>query len=227
MQALQVLQPKNQKTDHLSPPLHRLSLSLTHIQDPEISLDNVNGTGHISFKGKAHSHATGPEEHGYSIELDLFGEIDPADSKQATTDRTILLIIAKKEEGPHWPRLLKEKGKVPQYIKTDWSKWVDEDDEEEAAAAGGGDAGDMMGGLPPGFDMSQLQNFTNFNAMGGGDGGGMGGMPGGGDMASMMAGMGMGGMGGMDADAMAGMGLGGGDSDDDEEEEDDMPELVA
>lgn len=171
-------------------------------------MDNVNGTGHVSFKGKAHSHATGPEEHGYSIELDLFGEIDPADSKQAKTDRTILLLIAKKEEGPHWPRLLKEKGKVPQYIKTDWSKWVDEDEEDEADGNG-----DMMGGLPPGFDMSQLSNFTNFNAMGGG-GGGMGGM----DMASMMAGMGMGaGSGGMN-DA------GEGDSSDDD---DDLPELVA
>lgn len=95
----------------------------------------------------------GPEEHVYSIELTLFGEIDADDVKQASTDRTVTLVIAKKEVGPYWPRLLKEKGRVPQYLKTDWSKWVDEDEVEEEKLGGAEDFG--------GFDMSQLQNFTN------------------------------------------------------------------
>ena len=109
------------------------------------------------FKGKAHSHATGPEEHQYELDLDLYDEINPDDVKQHTTDRTISLFIGKKEEGPFWPRLLKAGGKAPLYVKADWDKWVDEDEEEEAP--------DLMSG----FDMSALQN------LGGGGGGGAGG----------------------------------------------------
>ena len=49
-------------------------------------------------------------------DLELNGEIVKEDSKQAVTDRTITLVIAKKDEG-HWPRLLKAAGKSPQHIK--------------------------------------------------------------------------------------------------------------
>ena len=59
--------------------------------------------------------------------------------------------------GEHWPRLLKDTGKVGRNIKVDWNKWVDEDEEEDK---------------PDDFDMSQLQNLQQF----GGDG--AGGMPG-------------------------------------------------
>ena len=63
--------------------------------------------------------------------------------------------------GEHWPRLLKDTGKVGRNIKVDWNKWVDEDEEDDK---------------PDDFDMSQLQNMQQF---GGGMGGGMGGMGGG------------------------------------------------
>ncbi len=78
--------------------------------------------------------------------------------------------------GEHWPRLLKETGKVGRNIKVDWNKWVDEDEEEDK---------------PDDLDMSQLQNLQQF---GGGGMGGMGGMPG---MAGMGGMPGMAGMGGM------------------------------
>ena len=64
--------------------------------------------------------------------------------------------------GEHWPRLLKDSGKVGRNIKVDWNKWVDEDEEDEK---------------PDNFDMSQFQNLQNF-----GGAGGAGGMPGLGDM---------------------------------------------
>ena len=179
---------------------------------------------------------TGPEEHQYALDLDLYGEIDTEDVKQVTTDRTITLVISKKEEGPHWPRLLKTAGKTPQYVKADWDKWVDEDDEDEMADDGG----------MAGFDPSMMQQFQNMGGAGGGmggmmggggmGGGGMGGMPG---MAELMASMGGGGgggggMGGMppgfDMSSLGDLAAGGGgafadDDEDEEDDDDDMPAL--
>lgn len=69
--------------------------------------------------------------------------------------------------GEHWPRLLKETGKVGRNIKVDWNKWVDEDEEEDK---------------PDDLDMSQLQNLQQFGGGGMPGMGGMGGMPGMADM---------------------------------------------
>lgn len=113
----------------------------------------------------------GPEEHKYVLDLELYGEIDASDVKKAVTDRTITLVIAKKEEGPYWPRLLKATGKTPQYIKADWDKWVDEDEEDEAEDPFKGmDFSSMGGGFNPmdfasmagdgGLDMSKLGDLA-------------------------------------------------------------------
>lgn len=136
-----------------------LTIDVQDCKDPEVHVtnDSEKKSGRVVFKGKAHSHATGPEEHEYELDLELFDEINPGDVKQHSTDRTISLFIGKKEEGPFWPRLLKASGKAPLYVKADWDKWVDEDEEEEAS--------DLMSG----FDMSALQN------LGGGGAGGAGG----------------------------------------------------
>ena len=50
-----------------------------------------------------------------------------------------MFIIKKKEEGPYWPRLLKDSKKV-HWLKADWNKWKDEDedDDEESGPAGAG-----------------------------------------------------------------------------------------
>jgi hypothetical protein len=151
--------------------------------------------------------------------------VDPEDVKQSTTARTITLRIAKKEDGPYWPRLLKAAGKPAPYIKVDWDRWVDEDEEAEDDMAGFEQmGGGGMGGGGMGDMASMMQGM--------GGGGGMG------DMASMMGGMGGGG--GMDmASLMAQMGQGGGggfsmpEGGDEEEEgdgsegDDDLPPLEA
>lgn len=36
----------------------------------------------MSFRGHAHSHATGPDEHAYQLDLELYGEVDDQDIKQ-------------------------------------------------------------------------------------------------------------------------------------------------
>ena len=91
-------------------------------------------------------------------------------------------------EQEYWPRLTKDKVKSP-YIKTDFSKWVDEDEQESTSTA--------------------LDDDMNFGGMGGMGGG----MPGMGGMGGMGGGMpGMGGMGGMGG--IPGLGdMGGGDMD--------------
>lgn len=42
----------------------------------------------------------------------------------------VQLKINKAASGPHWPRLLKESGKV-NWLKTDFSLWMDEEMEDE------------------------------------------------------------------------------------------------
>jgi hypothetical protein len=78
----------------------------------------------------------------------------------------VVLKLRKKDvEQEYWPRLTKEKSKNA-YIKTDFSKWVDEDEQEETN---------------PAAAMDDEMNFGGMD-MGGGIPGMPGGMPGLGDM---------------------------------------------
>ncbi|TPX36524.1 hypothetical protein SmJEL517_g01188 [Synchytrium microbalum] len=180
-----------------------ITINLADVTDPNIKLTPEA----LHFDGISHNQR-------YKVDLEFFKDVDPETSKRNITARSLVFVITKKEQDVEWwPRLLKKSGKTPHYIKTDFSKWRDEDDEEAEGGAGG------EGGNP--FDM----DFSQFSNMGMG-GGGMGGMPGMGGMGGMMGGMP--GMGGMD---MSGMDMGGDDSDDDElpkggeDLEDDLPVL--
>lgn len=129
----------------------------------------------------------------YAFDLDFFSEIDtevrlnprspnkrispharPQNSSKKLNSRALHFVLRKKElKEEYWPRLTKEKARNS-FIKTDFSKWVDEDEQEGVAVeaddfdpmGGAGGGGGMppgmggMGGMPPGM-------------------GGMGGMPGG------------------------------------------------
>jgi len=70
-----------------------------------------------AHRGKAKSHALGADFHDYSLDLDLFGAVDPKASKISATARHVVLVIAKEagSEG-FWPRLTKDNSKHP-YIK--------------------------------------------------------------------------------------------------------------
>jgi prostaglandin-E synthase len=184
-----------------------ITIALPDPIDPKI---NVDASGKLEFSAKA-----GADKTPYELDLELAGEIDNEKSKIQITNRHILAVLEKKEPG-YWDKLLKGKGKTPQYIKVDWSKWVDEDEEKGE------------------FDTSNMQDFSQF---GGGMGGGMGGM------GDMMGGMGgMGGAGGMDQQklqemlaglqaqggaggAMGGLGDTGPGEDADSDDDDDLPEL--
>lgn len=78
-----------------------LTIDLQNAKDPTIKLDNPQDGkhGHVLFKGKAQSHATGAEAHEYEAELDLYGAINSEESKISISDRSVVLVIAKQEPG--------------------------------------------------------------------------------------------------------------------------------
>jgi prostaglandin-E synthase len=127
-----------------------ITIDVQDAKDAKTDLDNVDGTGKLTFSGKS-------GDVQYDLEISFMKEIDVSASQVSVSPRCIFLLIAKTESSSgHWPRLTKESGKqATQHIKCDWDKWVDEDEEDEA---------DKM-------DFSQYGNFDQF-------GGGMGGMGG-------------------------------------------------
>ena len=80
-----------------------LTIDLQNAKDPTIKLDNPQDGkhGHIIFRGKAQSHATGAEAHEYEAELDLYGAINSDESKISISDRSVVLVIAKQEPGAY------------------------------------------------------------------------------------------------------------------------------
>jgi len=168
---------------------------LITIEAPELddsyTLEFPEEGSKLVFKGKSKAypsagHTEQPKE--YAIDLELFDKVNTDSVKKSLTGKSLNIVVQKKElKIEYWPRLTKDKKKL-QFIKTDFSKWVDEDEQDAAEELDSGmDQG--MGGNPYGAGMG---------GMGGGMGGGAGGMP---DMASLMAQMGggggMGGAGGM------------------------------
>lgn len=132
------------------------------------------------------SPAKGLPEKQWACKINFYHEIVPEQTKQMPyTGRDLLLIIRKKElKAEYWPRLTKEPLNR-NWIKTDFTRWADEDEQEEAPVEEDDMAG--MGGMP---------GMPGMGGMGGMPGmGGAGGMPGGMDMASLMGGMGGGGAG--------------------------------
>ncbi|CAI7641478.1 unnamed protein product [Penicillium pancosmium] len=147
---------------------------------------------------------TGPSGKGvtYSVSLDLFGEIDPENSKSNHTDREVELVLRKKElKLEYWPRLLKENKKV-HFLKTDFDKWVDEDEQDEATED---DYANNFGGMGGGGEEGGLSNI-DFSKLGGM--GGAGGMP---DLSALAGGM--------------PGGMGGAGDDEGEDDDEDLPEL--
>ncbi|KAH9330937.1 hypothetical protein KI387_003045, partial [Taxus chinensis] len=67
----------------------------------------------------------------FEFELELFGKINPEDSKVNIGLRNIFCALHKTEKG-WWKRLLSADEKPAPYIKVDWNKWCDEDEEESS-----------------------------------------------------------------------------------------------
>jgi hypothetical protein len=91
----------------------------------------------------------------YELSLDLFDEVVKADSKWTLDTRNIFMTLQKKNKGPYWHFINKDKKKY-QYIHVDWALYVDEDEEDQLNQNdhnfGGNmgnfmNMGDMMGGM--------------------------------------------------------------------------------
>ncbi|GBB88111.1 hypothetical protein RclHR1_14620011 [Rhizophagus clarus] len=116
-----------------------ITINVTDCKEPKI---NVTGNK-ISFEGKS-----GPEQSLYGFELEFYKEIKPETAKRSTTARYIFLVLEKAEQKQdYWPRLQKDKSRIP-FIKTDFSRWKDEDEDEDEGGSdpiGGMDFSNLMG----------------------------------------------------------------------------------
>merc|ERR1711928_265632 len=97
-----------------------LTLNLEDCKSPEITVEPTK----VYFKGTG-----GPDKKLHEVTIELFNEIDTEESKYSVRDRSIEFFLKKKEEGPYWPSLMKEKKKV-HWLKIDFNRWRDEDDSD-------------------------------------------------------------------------------------------------
>lgn len=189
-----------------------LTVDLQDCDAPEVKVSNEGENGKFEFRGAAAGNK-------YELVVDLLHEIDAENTQIAKTPRNIFLMVPKKEEGDHWPRLTKEKGKQ-NHIQVDWAKYIDQDDEESGAD---GFNPDGMSSL----DMGGMGGMPGMGGMGDMGGmGGMGGMPGMGGMGGMGENLDMAKLQEMMAASGAGAGAAPGDDDDDSDDEDDLPEIA-
>ncbi|KAH7883975.1 HSP20-like chaperone [Phlebopus sp. FC_14] len=100
------------------------------------------------------------EQKNYEFSLNFFADVVPEQSIKRLTSRSLIAVLRKKElKSEYWPRLTKEKVKTP-YIKTDFSKWVDEDEQDGNPSVDD----DMVGGIPGmddgfgGMDFSKMMS---------------------------------------------------------------------
>uniref|UniRef100_A0A3P8NJ89 Prostaglandin E synthase 3 n=1 Tax=Astatotilapia calliptera TaxID=8154 RepID=A0A3P8NJ89_ASTCA len=93
---------------------------------------------------------SGTDDIKHQNTVELFGEIDPKESKHRRTDRSVLCCLRKAEPGKSWPRLTKDKAKC-NWLSVDFNNWKDwEDDSDE--------------------DLSSFDKFSEMmNSMGGDD----------------------------------------------------------
>jgi len=98
-----------------------VSIQLDDVSDEQITVDSSK----LTFSGKSHNKT-------YGVDFEFFDSIIPEESKQRKGGREYYFDLKKKDSGPYWPRLLKEKTKH-QNLKVDFNRWKDEDDSDDGA----------------------------------------------------------------------------------------------
>lgn len=85
----------------------------------------------------------GSDNKQHVLDLELFGEVKPEESKYMVRGRGAEIVLMKANpDGPYWKRLLKE-DKKQHWLKVDFNKWQDEDESDDET--GGGGAGGFGG----------------------------------------------------------------------------------
>jgi len=98
-----------------------ITICLEDCKDPIIEIEPEK----IYFKGKG-----GTEKKMHEVTINLYKEIDVSKTVKNLKARIFEIVLAKKEEGPYWPRLIKENTKA-HWLKSDFNKWKDEEDTDE------------------------------------------------------------------------------------------------
>jgi hypothetical protein len=80
-----------------------LTIQVEDCKNPQIVLEEDK----IRFTGKG-----GAQQAEYDLTIELYDKINPSESKYTVLPRNIPMILIRKESGPYWPRLFKEKMKV-------------------------------------------------------------------------------------------------------------------
>ncbi|KAM0733894.1 Prostaglandin E synthase 3-like protein [Formica fusca] len=132
-----------------------VTICLEDCKDPVMEIEPEK----IYFKGEG-----GTDKKMHEVTINLYKEIDPSKTVKNLKGRTFELILAKKEEGPYWPRLIKDKTKA-HWLKSDFNKWKDEDDTDDEGSPP--DLEEMMrqmGGLSGSGDSKP--NFDDLDELG-------------------------------------------------------------
>lgn len=129
-----------------------ITISVPDCENPSVKIE----PSYLEFTAKSKGHVGDEASHEYHLHIDFYKEIVPDKTlHKIANGQHYFLKVFKKDLGlEYWPRLTKEKVKVP-YIKTDFNKWVDEDEQQDVPAPAGFDMNDMlMNGNP---DMEALK----------------------------------------------------------------------
>nr|CAX79533.1 Conserved hypothetical protein [Schistosoma japonicum] len=126
-----------------------ITVSISDVKSQSV---NVNDKS-LEFRAKAGK----DKPTDYEVKLDLYGQVCTEEPKVTTSGREVVICIKKKEPGA-WPRLLSQQTKCP-WLKTDFSRWKDEDDSEPDVE--GNNFSNML---------SQMSNFGDYGGDDGVDG---------------------------------------------------------
>ncbi|XP_068664034.1 uncharacterized protein OsI_027940-like [Aristolochia californica] len=124
-----------------------LTILLPDAKDAKVNLEE---DGVFSFSATA-----GSDNHIYELKLDLFDKVNAEESKINIGVRVVFCVVVKAEK-VWWKKLLRGDGKLPQYVKVDWDKWVEEDDEPGSSDLGGMYISKKLGGMKGMGDMGDV-----------------------------------------------------------------------
>merc|ERR1711890_43927 len=130
-----------------------LNVHLEDCKKPEVKVEPTK----VYFKGTG-----GSDGKCHEVEMEFYKEIIPEESKYFLRERVVEFCIKKKEDGPYWPHLLKDKRKQ-HWLKVDFHRWKDEDESDDEGGPGG------MGG---GKDQDIEEMMRGLGGLNAADGGG-------------------------------------------------------
>jgi len=96
-----------------------VSIQITDVTNEKIDVDDKK----LYFHGRS-------LDEDWEVTLEFNQGIIPEESKQRKGGREYYFELKKRDQGPYWPRLLKDTKKY-QNIKVDFSRWKDEDEEDD------------------------------------------------------------------------------------------------